>query len=94
MKKKEWDVTLVDSSQGNDTEERDFGKLQSLHWFASKILFFKKRLSLFPGFTSLPVKGTSKVTRRGQHDNTVTTDLKRRYSGNVSKTSGVLLVHI
>ena len=33
VKKKEWDVTLVDSSQGSDTEERDFGKLQSLHWF-------------------------------------------------------------
>jgi len=33
IKKKEWDVSLVDSSQGIDTEERDFGKLQSLHWF-------------------------------------------------------------
>lgn len=33
IKKKEWDVSLVDSSQGSDTEERDFGKLQSLHWF-------------------------------------------------------------
>ena len=28
IKKKEWDVSLVDSSQGIDTEERDFGKLQ------------------------------------------------------------------
>ena len=37
VKKKEWDVTLVDSSQGSDTEERDFGKLQSLHWFVSNI---------------------------------------------------------
>eukprot|EP00092_Neocalanus_flemingeri_P017674 GFUD01019118.1.p1 GENE.GFUD01019118.1~~GFUD01019118.1.p1 ORF type:complete len:725 (+),score=167.19 GFUD01019118.1:75-2177(+) len=33
IKKKEWDISLVDSSQGIDTEERDFGKLQSLHWF-------------------------------------------------------------
>jgi len=33
IKKREWDVTLIDSSQGIDTEERDFGKLQSLHWF-------------------------------------------------------------
>ena len=41
VKKKEWDVTLVDSSQGSDTEERDFGKLQSLHWFASITLLFR-----------------------------------------------------
>ena len=27
IKKKEWDVSLVDSSQGIDTGERDFGKL-------------------------------------------------------------------
>jgi len=33
VKKKEWDISLVDSSQGLDTEERDFCKLQSLHWF-------------------------------------------------------------
>ena len=31
IKKKEWDVSLVDSSQGIDTEERDFGKLQVDH---------------------------------------------------------------
>ena len=30
IKKKEWDVSLVDSSQGIDTEERDFGKLQAI----------------------------------------------------------------
>ena len=28
VKKKEWDISLVDSSQGLDTEERDFCKLQ------------------------------------------------------------------
>jgi len=33
IKKNKWNVSLVDSSQGLDTEERDFGKLQSLHWF-------------------------------------------------------------
>ena len=38
VKKKGWDVNLVDSSQGSDTEERDFGKLQSLHWLIHKFL--------------------------------------------------------
>lgn len=33
IKKREWDVNLVDSSQGADSEERDFSKLQNLHWF-------------------------------------------------------------
>jgi len=33
IKKNRWNVSLIDSSQGIDTEERDFGKLQSLHWF-------------------------------------------------------------
>ena len=28
IKKNKWNVSLVDSSQGLDTEERDFGKLQ------------------------------------------------------------------
>merc|ERR1712037_636196 len=76
VKKKEWDVTLVDSSQGSDTEERDFGKLQSLHWFASIILFLSA--ILFPGSTLLRVKATSRVTLQGQQDNTATTDLERK----------------
>ena len=29
IKKNKWNVSLVDSSQGLDTEERDFGKLQA-----------------------------------------------------------------
>jgi len=33
IKKKDWDVALVDSSQGSELEERDFSKLQTLHWF-------------------------------------------------------------
>jgi len=33
IKKNRWSVNLIDSSQGIETEERDFGKLQSLHWF-------------------------------------------------------------
>ena len=41
VKKKGWDVNLVDSSQGSDTEERDFGKLQSLHWLINKFFTFK-----------------------------------------------------
>ena len=28
IKKNRWKVSLIDSSQGIDTEERDFGKLQ------------------------------------------------------------------
>ena len=28
IKKNRWSVTLIDSSQGLETEERDFGKLQ------------------------------------------------------------------
>ena len=28
IKKNRWNVSLIDSSQGIDTEERDFGKLQ------------------------------------------------------------------
>ena len=41
VKKKGWDVNLVDSSQGSDTEERDFGKLQSLHWLIHEFFTFK-----------------------------------------------------
>jgi len=32
MKKKEWDLNLVDFGEG-EAEERDFTKLQNLHWF-------------------------------------------------------------
>ena len=28
IKKNRWNITLIDSSQGLETEERDFGKLQ------------------------------------------------------------------
>ena len=31
IKKNKWNVSLIDSSQGIDTEERDFGKLQVNH---------------------------------------------------------------
>jgi len=33
IKKNKWNISLIDSSQGIETEDRDFGKLQSLHWF-------------------------------------------------------------
>ena len=48
IKKNKWNVSLIDSSQGIDTEERDFGKLQvnystkkeirSMQYYASSIV--------------------------------------------------------
>jgi len=33
IKKMNWDIDLVDFGEGVDSEERDFAKLQNLHWF-------------------------------------------------------------
>ncbi|XP_023343686.1 uncharacterized protein LOC111713118 [Eurytemora carolleeae] len=33
IKRRDWDITLADFVDGVDAEERDFAKVQSLHWF-------------------------------------------------------------
>ena len=65
VKKKEWDVTLVDSSQGSDTEERDFGKLQSLHWYNS--ITFSNILRAKPWSVYLSCTVSSGILQRSEN---------------------------